>query len=238
MIIKILKKTFRLFFPDYCPICDTIKPSGSPVVCFDCASILPLTNSWYHNDTEFMKKVEGKCVILHCASLFFYENENVAQKIIHEIKYRNGKDIGYQFGLYFGEKLVDVPHFVGMDYIIPLPLHPKKESKRGYNQSYWIAKGISEILRVEICLDAVLRVVNNPSQTTVVSKNRPDNVKGIFRVADKDKLQGKRILIVDDVATTGSTLSSIVNEINDTVPDCIVSVVVLSSTHNVSSRNL
>ena len=105
MIPNTLKKVFRLFFPDYCPICDKIKPHNSSVVCLDCISTLPLTNSWYHNDSKLFEKIEGKCVVLYCASLFYFENENITQKIIHEIKYKGGKDIGYQFGMYFGEKL-------------------------------------------------------------------------------------------------------------------------------------
>lgn len=230
MRLNIFKNIFRLFFPDYCPLCDRIKVTPEPKVCIDCISKLPMSFAWDKLDSVLYKKIEGECVVLYCATLFDFEADSLSQKIIHEIKYNRRKDLGYEFGKYFGVKLFDTGRFSDIDYVIPLPLHPKREKKRGYNQSYWIAKGIAEELDSEMCLDSVVRMVDNPSQTTVERESRAENVKDIFDVIKPEKLHKKRVLIVDDVATTGSTLASMTNSINSSVGSCIVSIATLSST--------
>lgn len=230
MRMNFFTNIFRLFFPDYCPLCDRIKPTIEPKVCIDCIAKLPISFTWHKTDSVLYKKIEGRCVVLYCATLFDFQSDDVSQKIIHEIKYNRRKDLGYEFGKYFGVKLFETYKFADIDCVIPLPLHSIREKKRGYNQSYWIAKGIAEELGVELCLDSVVRIKNNPSQTTVAKEEREGNVKDIFSVIKPEKLHGKRVLVVDDVATTGSTMASVVSTINDSVENCVVSIASLAST--------
>lgn len=219
----------RVFYPEYCPLCDEVSRNNTNIICTKCTSRLPLSYSWHSRDTEMYKKIEGKCVILNCVTLMLFENESITQKIIHEIKYNNRKELGLEFGRYFGVKLRETMRFNNIDYIIPLPLHPKKQKQRGYNQSYWIAKGIADELGIELCNDTVKRVVNNPTQTKLSISERVKNVKGIFKVYNQKKLRGKKLLIVDDVCTSGSTISSIVSEINAQTEGSEVSVAILAT---------
>lgn len=228
-MLQLLKYIFRLFYPDYCPLCDRINSQHKSQICVRCISELPLSYSWHNNSSVLYKKIEGECIILHCATLMYFENDNVVRKILHKIKYDNKKELGYEFGRYFAVKLRETLKFENLDYIVPLPLHSKKEKQRGYNQSYWIAKGISEELGVELNDKCVRRIVNNPTQTSLSAAKRKLNVKDIFQVVDIDGLKDKTILLIDDVCTTGSTISSLVNEINTSVESCVVSIVSLAT---------
>lgn len=220
----------QLFFPKYCPLCDSILEKTDGCFCVECFSTFPLTYNWHVTDNIVYKKIYNKAVIQYGASLMDFEKEGISQKIIHLIKYRGRKDIGVEMGRYFGAKLSESILFKNLDYIIPLPLHYKKERRRGYNQSYMIAKGIAEILNVELNNSALQRVKNNPSQTKLKnSQERADNVLGIFSVVDKEALEGKRVLIVDDVCTTGETICSLVREINRSTENCIVHIATLST---------
>ncbi len=197
----------------------------------DCMAQLPLSYSWHTFQSELYKKIEGKCVVLDCASLLEFSHQSLAQRAIHKIKYDRRYELGYELGKYFGQKLNQTIKFQNIDYVIPLPLHPKKERSRGFNQSYWIAKGVAEAMRIELDNNLVSRVINNPPQAKLSKDKRETNVEGIFRVSFPERLANKRVLLVDDVATTGATISSLVREINSVSPTTIVSVIALSATN-------
>lgn len=217
-----------LFYPSLCPLCE-VKMTDKEKICTGCLSKIPLTYNWSFPDNIVYEKIQNKCVILHGASLMEFEEGNLSQRIIHLIKYKNRKDLGFLFGRFFGAKLTESPYFRNIDCVIALPLHPFKERKRGYNQSYYIAKGVSEGMNVPLLEKAVCRVVNNPSQTLLSAEDRVKNTENIFRVVLPESLRGKNVLIIDDVCTTGSTVSSLINEINQAVPDCKVSVALLAT---------
>ncbi len=229
-LLNMLKNIIHLFFPDYCPVCDTIKGSKHQKICTKCQTSLPLTYNWHKTDNELYKKLEGKCTVLYAASLLNFEHDGLSQKIIHLIKYKNRYDLGEEFGKYFGTKLKDSIYFSSIDYIVPLPLHKNKERERGYNQSYWISKGIAETLGIELRETLVERIVNNPPQAKLSHEQRQNNVKDIFSVCNVSELENKKILIVDDVSTTGSTIASLVKEINKKSPTTYVCVATLALT--------
>jgi ComF family protein len=95
-----------------------------------------------------------------------------------------------------------------LDYIIPVPLHPKKEKLREYNQSKYIVKGIQEILSIEVNNNLLMRTENTDSQTRKKQFSRWENMMNSFRLKQTDQLQNKHILLVDDVVTTGATLEA------------------------------
>lgn len=219
----------QLFFPKYCPLCDSMIDNNG-CFCIECLSRLPLTYNWHNTDNIIYSKIYNKSIIRYGASLMDFEKGDISQKIIHLIKYKNRKDIAVDIGRYFGVKLSESILFRDIDIIIPLPLHYKKQKKRGYNQSYLIAMGISEVLKIELNNNIVKRVKNNISQTKLKTVNqRADNVLGIFSVTNPELLRGKSILIIDDVCTTGETISSLVREINNCADDCIVNIATLTT---------
>ena len=102
-------------------------------------------------------------------------------------------------------RLLQTDFFKDIDCIVPVPLSKQRYQQRGYNQSERLAQGISIETGIEINTTAVLRIVDNPSQTHLSQSERMQNVKDIFCLGDAAAIQGKHILLVDDMITTGST---------------------------------
>lgn len=135
------------------------------------------------------------------------------QKVVHELKYKNNPGIGLLMGSLFGNDIKDSDPIREIDLIIPIPLHPKRQKQRGYNQSEEIAKGIAEQIGIDLNTTTLVRTVNNPSQTRNNRIERWKNVEDIFSVIDVNILVNKHILLVDDVITTGSTIEACAKEL-------------------------
>ncbi|MCK4698881.1 MAG: ComF family protein, partial [Bacteroidales bacterium] len=139
---------------------------------------------------------------------YFFEKESRFAKIIHQLKYRGVTEIGIEMGKIFGAELKETSRFNEVDLIIPVPLHWKKQKKRGYNQSEFIASGIAESMGKSIDTNTLYKAVETETQTRKSRYERWENVENIFRLRSAEKITGKHILLVDDVITTGATLES------------------------------
>ena len=171
----------ELFYPRLCVGCGRKLFHDERFLCVECLSSLPL---------------------------MMYEKESAPQKMIHEIKDHGAKELAKSMGSMLGRELRN-GRFASVDMIVPVPLHPKRLKWRGYNQSEWIAMGLSRELGVPVRTDLVERVVETSTQTTKNAEERWSNVKGIFslkQTVQPRDLEGRHLLIVDDVITTGSTL--------------------------------
>jgi len=118
------------------------------------------------------------------------------------------KELGFVTGRRFGNALLESPEFSAVDVVVPVPLHPKKQKLRGYNQSEWIARGIAESLRKPVSVDNLCRNLHTSTQTRKNRYERWENVENIFETLNPEEFTGKHILLIDDVVTTGSTLES------------------------------
>ncbi len=127
---------------------------------------------------------------------------------MHNLKYRGQKQIGSQLGYLFGNDLKQIDFFKTVDFIIPVPLHPQKFKKRGYNQSEYIAYGLSQSLGIKLSTDNLIRVQFSSTQTKKSKYMRWENVRNIFQVIDTKLFENKHILLIDDVITTGSTIEA------------------------------
>jgi len=130
------------------------------------------------------------------------------QRIMHELKYQGNRDAGRVLGRLLGDRLLSSKRFQGIDIIIPMPLHPDKEKARGYNQTTMIGEGLQEVLGVPLVTDAVTKYRRTETQTRKNRMDRWQNVTGVFQTADPAMMQGKKILLVDDVVTTGASLEA------------------------------
>jgi ComF family protein len=173
---------------------------------------MPLTNFWQQKDNPVEQLFWGKIKIEHAASLFYFEKDSRYQNILHQLKYKGKQNIGIQLGRIFGYHLCN-SNFKTIDAIIPVPLHKKRLRKRGYNQSDMIGIGLSKSMNKPLLNNCVSRVIHTSSQTKKNRYSRWLNVEGIFKIDDPIKLEGKHILVVDDVVTTGSTIESLVMEL-------------------------
>ena len=140
------------------------------------------------------------------ASLMPFETNTLSQRLIHDLKYNNYQDISILFGRAIAENIKRNDRYAQIDYIVPLPLHPKRVKKRGYNQSELIAAEVSRQLGVPLNTTNVYRLRNNESQTKKSLTERVENVKDIFALRDNALFADKTILLIDDVITTGSTI--------------------------------
>ena len=205
---------FNLMYPDLCIVCGENLHKNEQHLCLTCLNNIPKTNFHLHTDNLIEKRFWAKVPIYRGTAFFFFQKGSAFQKLLHSLKYRGDKEIGQVMGKYAAVDLLDSDDFSSVDVIVPVPLHPKKLKKRGYNQSEWIGKGLSEILKVPQDITTLKRIKENTTQTRKSVFERYENTEGIFELSDKAALADKHILLVDDVLTTGSTLEACIRELS------------------------
>ena len=154
--------------------------------------------------------------------------------MIHRFKYSGEWQIAYNMGRWYGAELKASGLYDDIDVVIPVPLHPFKLLKRGYNQSTYLAEGMAKAMGATIDTRAARRIRNNPSQARRGARDRWENVDELFRIVRPERLHGKHILVVDDVLTSGATLTTFLKEIISTVPDCRISVATLAVSKHIT----
>lgn len=199
---------FSLFFPRVCLACGNTLLKHEEVICTFCALQLPRADfSDYENNPAAML-FAGRVNIQKASCLFLFHKGSRVQHLMHLFKYKGRREIG----LYVGAMLVRETRTNGflndIDIIIPVPLHPKKLRKRGYNQSEVFAKGISEESGIPYNVKSLVRTYASETQTKKSRFRRWENVKEIFSIKQSEAIENKHVLLVDDVLTTGATLEA------------------------------
>jgi ComF family protein len=149
-------------------------------------------------------------------SFLAFKKDNSVQTVIHYLKYNGFCRIGEYLGKYFGNEYLRIfPRLMEYDIICPVPLFKTKIRERGYNQSEYICNGINSVLNISQINDLVIRTRHTKSQTNLKYFERLSNVKDAFIINEKYKnsLEGKSILLVDDVVTTGATINEVIKVI-------------------------
>lgn len=222
-----INELFNLMFPNLCVVCNNNLTQNEQHICFSCLHNIPKTNFHLLRDNDIEKRFWGKVPIFRATSFFYFQKGSSYQKLLHSLKYKGNKEIGEILGKYAGSDLLESQDFCSVDVIIPVPLHPKKFKLRGYNQSEWIANGLSTVLAKPIDLCTLHRTLENTTQTKKSVFERYENTEGVFGLTNTETLSGKHILIVDDVLTTGSTLEACIKELLK-VKDIRISVFTLA----------
>ncbi len=198
----------ELFFPTLCITCGSRLASGENFLCFDCWQDLPVTNFHLNQENKVSQLFWGRTQIHSATAYFSYKKGSKYQKLIHFLKYKGMKELGFEVGQRFGFILKESENFQSADIVVPVPLHPKKFKSRGYNQSDWIARGIAKSMEIPVSTNNLHRKIFTPTQTRKNRFERWQNVEGIFGINNLGELTGKHILLIDDVVTTGSTLEA------------------------------
>ena len=217
----------NLMFPNLCVVCGIHLQKNEHQLCLSCLHDIPRTNYHLIVDNPIERKFWGKVPIHRATSYFFFQKGSSFQKLLHILKYQGNKEIGELLGKYAAMDLLDSPDFASVDLIIPVPLHPQKYRLRGYNQSEWIGKGISDILNKPVNTTSLQRIRENTTQTQKSVYERYENTEGIFQLCNKTELEGKHVLLIDDVLTTGSTLEACIVALLD-APGIKISVFTLA----------
>lgn len=218
-----------LIFPKVCYACGKSLFKSEDCICTYCHYHLPRTNFHLREDNPILKLFWGRADIYSASSMYLFNKGSKVQNLIHQLKYRGKMEIGISLGKYYGRELKTSPLFSSVNMIIPVPLHSKKLKKRGYNQSELFARGLAESMEIANDNSALIRTFASQTQTKKSRFERWKNVEEIFKVIAPEKIEGKHILLVDDVITTGSTLEASANKILE-VGNTKVSVVTIAST--------
>lgn len=203
---KLVKILFDFIFPRICLSCNSVLNTNENVLCNSCKDTIKIIPQDLLK-IEYIKKFQNDLFIDDFQSCFIFEKDKVIQKVLHSYKYENKIYVGKFLGDLIYYNLDKFIKTWDADLIIPVPLHPLKKAERGYNQSYHIAKQVAKNLNLPIDNKSLKRKVYTQTQTKMNLAERKENVKNAFIIKDAKKLSGKKIILIDDVITTGATIS-------------------------------
>ena len=183
------------------------------LICTECYVVIPRNNYHIEEENPIAQLFWGRCLIEKAAAFSFYNKGSRIRNLIHNLKYKGIKEIGYELGRIYAISLKSSGFTNDINLIIPVPLHPSRKRIRGFNQSETISLGIAEVSGLPVDINSLARTGVSATQTRRSRYERWTNVEGIFHVTDPDIIRGRHILLVDDVITTGSTIESCANEL-------------------------
>jgi ComF family protein len=217
----------NLLFPNLCNACGTHLAKGEEIICLTCEYQLPKTNFHLLADNQVVRNFWGRVEVQNATSLYYFNKGGGVQQLIHRLKYNGKKEIGLKMGRDLGLQLKASELYTEIDLVIPVPLHKKKLKDRGYNQCDLFAQGVAEAMGIEWSATALQRTSYTVSQTGKTRTERWQNVKDIFEPLEVASIEGRHVLLVDDVITTGATLEACASAILK-VPGTKVSVATIA----------
>lgn len=206
----------HLFFPHVCRGCYQELQQKDHFLCTGCLSVLPYSGFEKIQGNPVEKIFFGRIHIEAAASFLFFTPASVVQHLIHQVKYRNQQQLAVYLGRAMGQQLAESERFGEVDLVVPLPLFRNREAERGYNQAGLLARGVAGAMGLPVEENALTRVRASATQTRKNRAERWENVEGLFQITGKPALDGKNILLVDDVVTTGATLEACATAIRGT----------------------
>lgn len=227
--MKLINNLLSLFYPRLCVSCGDALQQNEHCICLNCMLHLPETLFHKEHFNPLRIIFDGRVPVEEVTALMSYKKANRTQKILHNLKYKGQKEIGSVLGEYFGGQLLTEDRWRNVQYILPIPLHPKKQRKRGYNQSELIAKGLSKGMGIPYLSDVLIRSQFTETQTRKGRFARWQNVKEVFEVQHPEKVAHTHVLVCDDVLTTGATMEAAIRKLLE-VEGVRVSVATLAAT--------
>ncbi len=195
-----------LVFPRVCVACNISLFKHEFYLCSYCKNNLPKANFHKSELSSVHKALYGRVPLIGAASYYLFSKNSKVQHVLHHVKYRNGKDLAVKIGEWMGYELNKHTWINSIDALVPIPLHPKKQIERGYNQSEQYAIGLSKETNIKV-MPILNKTIYTSSQTKKNRLARWENVKDNFSI-QADTLNLNHIALIDDVITTGATIES------------------------------
>lgn len=207
-LAKIINEINNILLPRVCFGCNAQLYRGERILCTVCRHDVPLTDHNFLEENVIDRMFYGRIPIKKAASFIFFPKNGLVKNLIHWLKYKNQEQIGSFLGDWCGSILQTDTSLGKIDVVVPVPLHPKKQRKRGYNQVALFAQKIAESIQAEYRDDVLLKGINIKSQTKKDSHLRWESSKEAFQLNPGCNANFRHVLLVDDVITTGSTMES------------------------------
>lgn len=205
---RLIGSLLHLIYPKLCIACQRQVTKQNQAICLGCHRKLELSDFHEQAENQVTELFWGRLPLFRATAMFPFMKGGRVQSLIHRLKYENQPEIGQLLGEWYGQLLAQQPDYRDVDLILPMPLHPKKAYKRGYNQAAKFAQGLAQGLNSTWSEAVVKRVQNNASQTKKSRLQRFANVEKAFQVVQPKLLPHKHVLLVDDVITTGATMEA------------------------------
>jgi ComF family protein len=205
MISKAIGAISHLLYPSICFGCKKNEIDANEWLCLQCISTLPFTSFENIRNNPVEQLFWGRTPIKFASSCFFYVEQTPIQHLIHEVKYNEQQQLGKWLGQMMGRQLQTIFQMNQVDMMLPMPLHPKKQQLRGYNQATLLCEGIHAITACNFSEQLLIRNTNTQTQTKKTRLERWNNVSEVFTITDVNQVLSKHIVLVDDVITTGAS---------------------------------
>ena len=209
---EIQDSVLHLLFPHVCTGCGSDILNKESVLCMRCIDAMPETNFELHTNNPLEKIFWGRLPLVGATAQFYFTKESLMQHLMHQFKYKGNKDLGLQLGRMMGEQILKSGRFP-VDALIPLPLFPAKQKRRGYNQATVLCEGMAAAMHIPVLDKAITRPQYTETQTKKGRIERWKNMEGKFILSDPEAIKSKNLLLVDDVVTTGATFEACGNEL-------------------------
>ncbi|MBN4070156.1 ComF family protein [Olleya sp. AH-315-F22] len=209
-----LNTIINLFFPKLCYACSHLLSDNELHICTTCRHNLPVTNYHFENNDTVEKVFYGRVKIENATALLRFEKKGIVQQLLHNLKYRGHETIGSVLGEWLGNELKSIETYNNIDAVIPVPLHKNKLRKRGYNQVAKFAIEIAKALNAEYIDNVLIKTTATKTQVFKKRISRWDSTNEMFIITNTNLIEGKHILLVDDIITTGATIEACANMLN------------------------
>lgn len=218
-----MRELVDFLFPDVCAACNRKLLQQEEVICLFCSIEISYTNDHLEFINDTYKMFRGRLNIELASSLMYYEKFTTAQKMIQDLKYHHNEPVSSYIGKMHARLLSSIDNWYDIDVVIPVPINKKKLKKRGYNQVQGYAETLAEKLDAELNTKALRRKNETTSQVLKGKSARTQILKSHYFKGDIKGLEGKHLLLVDDIITTGSTIEAC-GKILEQIPDTKLSL--------------
>lgn len=208
-LVGLVSRLLLLFVPRRCLVCRGRLRAEEEYICTACFAQIKRADVWGGKGNAMERIFWHKLPIERAGAWMEYAPGACGSELVHALKYEGKRGLGRQLGRVVAGEFMARGFFEGIDLLVPVPLHEKKKRQRGYNQSEELALGMSDVTHLPVNTTAVIRKINTPTQTLLSPQQRQENVREAFLLVRPEDFRGKHLLLIDDVFTTGATISSL-----------------------------